>query len=103
MSDVARDATLQRVPFWFLRHGETDWNAQGLSQGNVDIPLNPTGLAQARSAAGRLRNRGIATIVSSPLSRARVTAEIVGEALALPPQIDDDLREVRFGVQEGQP
>jgi probable phosphoglycerate mutase len=103
VSDVVLEETLQRVPFWFLRHGETDWNAQGLSQGNVDIPLNPTGLAQARSAAGRLRNRGIATIVSSPLSRARVTAEIAGEALSLPVSIDDDLREVRFGVQEGHP
>jgi broad specificity phosphatase PhoE len=103
MSDVALNETLQRIPFWFLRHGETDWNAQGLSQGNVDIPLNPTGLAQARSAAARLRNRGIATIISSPLSRARVTAEIAGEVLSLPVQIDDDLREVRFGAQEGQP
>lgn len=103
MNGVALDEALQRVPFWYLRHGETDWNAQGLSQGNVDIPLNPTGLAQARSAAGRLRNRGIATIVSSPLSRARVTAEIAGEALSLPVQIDDGLREVRFGAQEGQP
>jgi probable phosphoglycerate mutase len=103
MSDVVPAETLHRVAFWFLRHGETDWNAQGLSQGNVDIPLNQTGLAQARSAAQRLRNRGIATIVASPLSRARVTAEIVGEALGLPMQLDDDLREVRFGVQEGQP
>ena len=103
MSDVAHDEQLQRVPFWFLRHGETDWNAQGLSQGNVDVPLNPTGLAQARSAAERLRNRGIATIVSSPLSRARVTADIAGAALSLPVQIDDDLREVGFGVQEGHP
>jgi broad specificity phosphatase PhoE len=103
MNDVAHGETLNHVPFWYLRHGETDWNAQGLSQGNVDIPLNPTGLAQARSAAERLRHRGIATIISSPLSRARVTAEIVGEALRLPVQIDDGLREVRFGVQEGQP
>jgi broad specificity phosphatase PhoE len=102
MNDVALKEAVQRVPFWFLRHGETDWNAQGLSQGNVDVPLNPTGLAQARSAAGRLRNRGITTIVSSPLSRARVTADIVGEVLSLPVRIDDDLREVRFGVQEGQ-
>jgi broad specificity phosphatase PhoE len=103
MNDVALDKALLPVPFWFLRHGETDWNAQGLSQGNVDIPLNPTGLAQARSAAERLRNRGIATIVSSPLSRARVTAAFAGEALSLPVQIDNDLREVQFGVQEGQP
>ena len=90
------------MPFWFLRHGETDWNAQGLSQGNVDIPLNATGLAQARLAAEQLRNRGIATIVASPLSRARVTAEIVGEALGLPVSMDQDLREVSFGVQEGK-
>ncbi|HJS88002.1 MAG TPA: histidine phosphatase family protein [Acetobacteraceae bacterium] len=94
---------LAPIPFWFLRHGETDWNARGLSQGNVDIPLNPAGLAQARSAAALLRNRGIATIVSSPLSRARVTAEIAAEALGLPVAIEDGLREVAFGVQEGQP
>jgi broad specificity phosphatase PhoE len=97
-----REVTLEPVPFWFLRHGETDWNAQGISQGNVDIPLNATGIAQARAAAQKLRNRGIATIVSSPLSRARVTAEFVGEALDLPIQIDRDLREVAFGVHEGQ-
>jgi probable phosphoglycerate mutase len=103
MNDVAHTQTLNHVAFWFLRHGETDWNALGLSQGNVDVPLNPTGHAQARSAAERLYDRGITTIVSSPLSRARVTAEIVGDALGLPVQIDDGLREVRFGVQEGQP
>ena len=94
---------LARVPFWFLRHGETDWNARNLSQGNVDIPLNQTGLGQARAAADMLRNRGIATIVSSPLGRARITAEIVGEVLQLPMQIEDDLREVSFGAQEGKP
>ncbi len=94
---------LKPVPFWFLRHGETDWNARGLSQGNVDIPLNPTGLAQAHTAAELLRNRGIRAIVSSPLSRARVTADIAGDALGVPVEIDDGLREVAFGVQEGQP
>jgi len=41
-----REVTLEPVPFWFLRHGETDWNAQGISQGNVDIPLNAVGIAQ---------------------------------------------------------
>jgi probable phosphoglycerate mutase len=103
MDDAAGEQVLRGVAFWFLRHGETDWNARGLSQGNVDIPLNPTGLAQARSAAARLRNRGIASIIASPLSRARVTAEIVAEAVSLPVALDDGLREVRFGVQEGQP
>ena len=50
------------VAFWFLRHGETDWNAKDLSQGSVDIPLNETGLVQARSASLLLRNRGIHSI-----------------------------------------
>lgn len=102
MHGAFQEATLSPTPFWFLRHGETDWNAQGISQGNVDIPLNPTGVAQAHAAAEKLRNRGIATIVASPLSRARVTAEFVGEALGLPVALDPDLREVSFGVQEGQ-
>jgi probable phosphoglycerate mutase len=97
-------ARLNPVPFWFLRHGETDWNAQGLSQGSTDIPLNAVGLAQATRAARTLVGiGGIATILASPLVRARVTAEIAAEALGLPVALDDDLREVAFGEQEGQP
>jgi probable phosphoglycerate mutase len=69
----------------------------------VDIPLNPVGLAQAHAAAAKLRHRGIASIVASPLSRARATADIVGAALGAPVRLDDALREGRFGVQEGQP
>ncbi len=88
--------------FWFLRHGETDWNARNLSQGSVDIPLNGTGIAQAHRAAAALVGAGIASIVSSPLGRARATADIVAAALALPTLIEPDLREVAFGVQEGQ-
>jgi len=95
---------LRPVPFWYLRHGETDWNAQGLSQGHTDIPLNSVGLAQAKRAARTLEGLGIATVVSSPLSRARATAEIAAEALGLPvADFDDDLREVNFGEQEGHP
>ena len=97
------DAALAPVPFWYLRHGETDWNARNLSQGNVDIPLNANGIAQAHAAAAVLRGRGIAAIVSSPLARARATAEIAAAALGLPVTIEDGLREVAFGVQEGQP
>jgi probable phosphoglycerate mutase len=94
---------IAQVPFWYLRHGETDWNRQGLSQGNVDIPLNELGLAQAREAAARLRNRGITSIVASPLSRARVTAEIVAETLGLDVTIEPALREVSWGIREGEP
>ncbi|MFL1461472.1 histidine phosphatase family protein [Roseococcus sp. DSY-14] len=95
---------LNPIPFWFLRHGETDWNAQGLSQGQTDIPLNAIGRAQAERAAQALRGKGIATIVTSPLSRARETAEAVARALSLPIAAEDpELMEVRFGEQEGQP
>ena len=95
--------TLNRIPFWFLRHGETDWNAEGRSQGRTDIPLNSVGLQQARRAAMAMVDRGIVTIVASPLSRALRTAEIVAEALNLPVGTDPDLQEVCFGTEEGQP
>jgi broad specificity phosphatase PhoE len=94
---------LHPVAFWFLRHGETDWNAQNLSQGAVDIPLNETGLAQARSASLMLRDRGIKAIMSSPLSRAKVTADIAAAQLGLPVQLDEGLKEVAYGVKEGEP
>ena len=100
MSEVG--CALTARAFWFLRHGETDWNAQGRSQGNVDVPMNATGLAQAQAAAALLRHRGIVSVVASPLGRARVTAEIVAEALGLTVALDDGLREAAFGVQEGQ-
>ena len=97
------DERLLPRAFWFLRHGETDWNAQHLSQGNIDIPLNATGRAQAIAAAAMLRGRGIATIVSSPLSRAHDTALAFAGTVGLEVALDEGLREVSFGVQEGQP
>jgi probable phosphoglycerate mutase len=91
------------VPFYFLRHGETDWNREHRLQGNIDVPLNATGLAQAQAAAALLAGLPIATIVASPLSRARRTAEIAAEALGLPVELDPDLAEVALGVREGTP
>ncbi|HEX7389653.1 MAG TPA: histidine phosphatase family protein, partial [Acidiphilium sp.] len=94
---------LPREAFWFLRHGQTDYNARGLSQGAIDIPLNDTGRAQARSAAPLLAGKGIAGIVTSPMLRARETADIVNETLGVPVTVEPDLREVVFGGMEGQP
>ena len=94
---------LTQQTFWFLRHGETDWNARNLSQGAVDIPLNAVGQAQAVTAAALLRGRGIHSIVSSPLSRAEDTARVAAEAIGRPYTLDDELRECSFGVQDGQP
>lgn len=102
MRDTPR---LDPIPFWFLRHGETDWNAQGLSQGRTDIALNKVGIAQAERAARTLAglDLGLTAVIASPLVRARVTAEHAARALGLPVTIEPDLQEVEFGEQEGLP
>ena len=92
---------LRTVPFYYLRHGQTDWNLERRFQGQIDIPLNAYGLLQAENAAHLLRNEPIAAICSSPLQRALRTAEVVGERLGLPVTILDGLKEVGFGAWEG--
>ncbi len=107
-------ARLAPRPFWYLRHGETDWNAQGLSQGRTDVALNARGIAQASTAAALMAEHAhdhapITRIVTSPLVRAARTAEIVADAMAgrdgvrLPLLIDPELKETCFGEQEGRP
>ena len=84
-----------------VRHGETDWNAEGRLQGHTDTPLNDHGRRQARALAGRLADDGIDAVYSSDLSRARETAEIVGERLGLHVVLDTALRERDWGTWEG--
>jgi probable phosphoglycerate mutase len=84
------------------RHGETDWNALGRFQGHTDIALNEVGRAQARALAERLRGERVAAVVSSDLSRARETGEIVAALLGAPfAYVDVDLRERHMGAFEG--
>jgi len=86
-----------------IRHGQSTWNAQGRIQGWADPPLSETGLDQARKLAQRLIIEGypIAAIYSSPLLRARQTAEQVAQALGLPVQTDDRLKENGVGQFTG--
>jgi broad specificity phosphatase PhoE len=84
-----------------VRHGETDWNAEGRLQGHTDRPLTPYGREQAKRLAERLDGDTIAAVYASDLSRARETAEIVGERLGLTVVIDPDLREKNWGTWEG--
>ncbi|MCA3244625.1 MAG: histidine phosphatase family protein [Alphaproteobacteria bacterium] len=90
------------LPFWFLRHGQTDWNVARRIQGHTDIPLNATGTAQAQAAAQVLRQVGIQRIIASPLQRAAVTAAIVQEHVGVPLHHDERLKERAFGAFEGQ-
>src|SRR5579883_2314353 len=88
--------------FYLARHGQTDWNAEGRWQRWTDVPLNATGRAQARVLASVVQSLGIGGVVSSDLTRAKETAHIVAEALAVPfVGADPDLRERGFGVFEG--
>lgn len=84
-----------------VRHGETDFNRDRRVQGIVDNPLNAAGLEQARRVAQALAGRGIAAIYSSPLLRARTTAETIAGLLGLPVVIEHDLRELHQGELDG--
>jgi broad specificity phosphatase PhoE len=84
-----------------VRHGETDWNAEGRLQGHTDRPLSDYGRRQAQQLAGELEDEVLEAIYSSDLARARETAEIVGERLGLPVVLDPDLREKDWGTWEG--
>jgi broad specificity phosphatase PhoE len=84
-----------------VRHGETDWNADGRLQGQTDRPLSDFGRRQARQLADELAGDGLEAIYSSDLARARETAQIVGERVGLPVVLDPDLREKDWGTWEG--
>lgn len=84
-----------------VRHGETDWNADGRLQGQTDRPLSEFGRQQARRLADELAAEDLEAIYSSDLARARETAEIVGARVGLPVMLDRGLREKDWGTWEG--
>jgi probable phosphoglycerate mutase len=89
----------RRLLLW--RHGRTEWNAIGRMQGQLDVALDETGVRQAHEAAPLLAAEEPDAIVSSDLSRARVTAEALAGLTRLPVVLDERLREVRYGSWQG--
>lgn len=95
--DIIQDFTERpRQKFYFIRHGETDWNKQGILMGQMDIPLNETGLQQAQQAALIVNNHEYGLIFSSSLQRAFVTAQIITKSQARPIQVLHGLKERGF-------
>ena len=97
---------------YYIRHGETSWNADGRLQGTQDTPLNDLGRRQAVQSGYILadlltrdgRDKAQIPYLSSPLLRARTTMELMRGALNLPPRdyaTDDRLREIGYGQWEG--
>ena len=81
-----------------VRHGETAWNVERRLQGHTDIPLNETGLAQARATAASLAAEHFDAAYSSDLTRARQTADAIAARCGLTPGFDASLRERNFGA-----
>ena len=107
-SSPATPGRVTRPRIYFIRHGETDWNAEGRLQGQRDVPLNDLGRVQAFEVGEKLK----ATVpliedcdfVSSPMLRTRETMEIARQAMGLHPtyyRIDERLKELTFGDWEG--
>lgn len=94
--------TLKADRFWFLRHGQTEWNVSGISQGHIDVDINEIGREQAIAAGKMLQQLGIAEIVASDLSRAKNTALLSGLEIGVHNiSVDPRLRERSFGTLEG--
>jgi broad specificity phosphatase PhoE len=84
-----------------LRHGRTAWNLEHRTQGQTDIDLDETGVAQANAVAPAVAALQPDLIISSDLSRARNTAQPLAELTGLPVKLDDRLRERHFGPWQG--
>lgn len=90
------------IELTFVRHGQTDFNKNNRWQGSTDNELNETGITQAKETSGKLKDEKFDLIISSPLKRAKKTAEIINEVLNLEIVYEEDLREQDFGDWEGR-
>jgi uncharacterized phosphatase len=86
---------------FLIRHAQTEWNAQGRIQGSLEQPLNEVGREQALSLGERLAAHPVTAIYSSPMLRARQTAEILAQFHECELQFDPALREISYGIAEG--
>jgi len=83
---------------WLVRHGETEWSRDGRHTGRTDLPLTSAGEERAHALGDLLSRHAFALVLSSPLQRARRTAELA----SLTPALSDDLREWDYGDYEGR-
>lgn len=89
------------MKLYVTRHGQTEWNRKDMVCGSTDLPLDETGMAQARETAQKLKDVALDRVVVSPMVRARQTAALICQGRDLPLEIDERVREQDYGVYEG--
>lgn len=89
------------MKLYIIRHGETPWNAEGRLQGQTDIPLNENGIRLAKITGEALKDVPFDLAISSPLKRARQTADLVLAGREIPVLEDARIEELSFGSWEG--
>lgn len=87
--------------FYLVRHGETDWNREQVFRGRIDVALNRHGRRQAQAAAERLAEVAVAALYTSPLARARETADTIARGCALQCVTDEAFIDMNFGQWQG--
>lgn len=92
-----------KMKIHFIRHGETNWNKQGLMQGHTDVSLNENGIAQANAISELINNLDFSIAYVSPLKRAVETAKIVLKSKAELIVLEEHLKERNYGEFEGKP
>ncbi|MBY0501529.1 MAG: histidine phosphatase family protein [Alphaproteobacteria bacterium] len=100
---LEQNNSLPPFPFYFIRHGETDWNSRSIIMGSKDIPLNELGVKQAHEASHLLENELFEVIISSPRMRAKQTAELIAKKTHKPILFEERLVEINWGEAEGMP
>lgn len=90
------------MKIYTVRHGQTEWNKKGLYQGKTDVPLNEEGKKQAMLVKEKLKDKKIDLIISSPLKRAKETAEIISDG-KIKIITDSLIVERGLGEYEGSP
>jgi broad specificity phosphatase PhoE len=87
--------------FYFIRHGESEANREGIMQGRIHSRLTEAGREQAREAGGWFREKSLDLILTSPLARAAETAAIISDRTGLPAEAVEDLTEIDTGIFTG--
>jgi probable phosphoglycerate mutase len=92
--------TDRKKEIWLMRHGETEWSAQGRHTSRTDLPLLPSGIKQAEELREKLKRRRFGLVLVSPMQRARETCRLAGYGDVA--RVTDDLKEWDYGAYEGR-